>query len=201
MSRRALIAVAAASAVLLALLGTLGVALATRDDGADRADGGDGVQWQAMPHGRTRLDPACAASPSGPAVTFVARDMGGMGWGRRDRSALGPMMLMPRTATASAGRVTVVLVNAGVRPHELVVLPLAAGQSAGQRSVGADDTVGEQGALGEAEAVCRVGDEPERVGPGGSGQVTLDLKPGRYEVVCNLPGHYRAGMYAILTVA
>jgi len=30
--------------------------------------------------------------------------------------------------------------------------------------------------------------------------VTMVLKPGRYEVLCNLPGHYAAGMYAELDV-
>ena len=28
-----------------------------------------------------------------------------------------------------------------------------------------------------------------------------DPRPGRYELVCNYPGHYRAGMYAELGVA
>lgn len=40
----------------------------------------------------------------------------------------------------------------------------------------------------------------EGILPSGSGWVTLDLQPGRYELLCNLPGHYRAGMYTELTV-
>jgi uncharacterized cupredoxin-like copper-binding protein len=36
--------------------------------------------------------------------------------------------------------------------------------------------------------------------PGASGWVTVTLPPGRYELVCNLPGHYAAGMYTQLTV-
>lgn len=35
----------------------------------------------------------------------------------------------------------------------------------------------------------------EGILPSTSGWVTLDLQPGRYELLCNLPGHYRAGMY------
>ena len=30
--------------------------------------------------------------------------------------------------------------------------------------------------------------------------MTLALKPGRYELVCNLPGHYAAGMHGELDV-
>jgi len=36
--------------------------------------------------------------------------------------------------------------------------------------------------------------------PGASGWVTVTLAPGQYELVCNLAGHYTAGMYAQLTV-
>ena len=40
----------------------------------------------------------------------------------------------------------------------------------------------------------------EGIAPGDASWVTLALKPGRYELVCNLPGHYAAGMYAELDV-
>ena len=40
----------------------------------------------------------------------------------------------------------------------------------------------------------------EGVAPGASSWVTLTLAPGRYELVCNFPGHYAAGMYTQLTV-
>ena len=39
------------------------------------------------------------------------------------------------------------------------------------------------------------------LGPGKSGKVTLDLKPGTYLLFCNEPGHYQDGMQATLTVA
>ena len=38
------------------------------------------------------------------------------------------------------------------------------------------------------------------IAPGAAGWVTLHLDPGRYELICNLPGHYAAGMYAELDV-
>ena len=43
--------------------------------------------------------------------------------------------------------------------------------------------------------------EGEGIEPRAVGWVTHDLAPGRYEVVCNLPGHYAAGMRQLLTVS
>jgi hypothetical protein len=40
----------------------------------------------------------------------------------------------------------------------------------------------------------------EGIAPVDASWVTLALKPGRYELVCNLPGHYAAGMYGELDV-
>jgi hypothetical protein len=48
----------------------------------------------------------------------------------------------------------------------------------------------EKGALGET------GD----IKPGTTKALTLSLKKGKYALVCNLPGHYKGGMYAGLTV-
>jgi uncharacterized cupredoxin-like copper-binding protein len=36
--------------------------------------------------------------------------------------------------------------------------------------------------------------------PGKSGKLTMDLKPGRYVVFCNQPGHFAAGMHLVFTV-
>jgi uncharacterized cupredoxin-like copper-binding protein len=36
--------------------------------------------------------------------------------------------------------------------------------------------------------------------PGGHGSLTLTLTPGLYMLICNQPGHYRAGMHTILAV-
>lgn len=37
--------------------------------------------------------------------------------------------------------------------------------------------------------------------PGATGTLTLDLTAGKYILFCNLPGHFKAGMRHILTVA
>jgi len=43
-------------------------------------------------------------------------------------------------------------------------------------------------------------DEVEDIVPGGTSSLTLDLEPGTYLIICNLPDHYRNGMSAYLTV-
>jgi uncharacterized cupredoxin-like copper-binding protein len=91
------------------------------------------------------------------------------------------------------------VVNQGAATHELVVLPLPAGQRVGTRSVGTDGQVDERGSLGEASRSCGAG-EGGGITAGATGWVTLSLRPGRYELVCNLPGHYAAGMYTELDV-
>jgi uncharacterized cupredoxin-like copper-binding protein len=36
--------------------------------------------------------------------------------------------------------------------------------------------------------------------PGDHGSLTATLKPGTYELLCNVKGHYEAGMHTVLTV-
>ena len=42
--------------------------------------------------------------------------------------------------------------------------------------------------------------EIDGVKPGATRETTMTLKPGRYEVICNFPGHYQLGMRSMLTV-
>ena len=109
------------------------------------------------------------------------------------------MVLRAFPARVRPGRVTLLAVNHGWRRHELVVLPLAPGEAAGDRAPGADRRVSEAGSLGEASATCAAG-AGEGIRPGAAGWVTLKLPAGRYELVCNLRGHYAAGMHQLLVV-
>ena len=110
------------------------------------------------------------------------------------------MMLRAYPQTVHAGTVSFVAVNHGTRTHELVVLPVTTGTSVGSRTVGADNTVSETGSLGEASNSCGRG-AGIGIRSGATSWVTLTLAPGRYELVCNLPGHYAAGMYTELDVS
>jgi uncharacterized cupredoxin-like copper-binding protein len=141
----------------------------------------------------------CAApSFASTVVNVTATDRGGSMMGG-PRMMRGSMRLSSDRTTVPHGKVTFLVTNAGTIPHEMLVLPLAGTQSAGTRPVGRDGLTDETGSLGEASATCAEGGG-QGILPSAAGWVTLDLQPGRYELVCNLPGHYRAGMYNELTV-
>jgi uncharacterized cupredoxin-like copper-binding protein len=93
----------------------------------------------------------------------------------------------PSAASAKAGKVTFAVTNTGKAKHEFVVLKTDKAASA----LGAGMRVPEAGNVGET------GD----IAAGARKSVTLNLKPGHYVLVCNLPGHYMAGMKADFTVA
>ena len=123
--------------------------------------------------------------------------MGQNDWPRFRRG----MMRVTLTRTSVPhGTVSVRVHNAGYLTHELVVLPLAAGQAAGTRTPGSDGKVSENGSLGEASASCAAG-TGHGITAGSSSWVTLKLPAGRYEIICNLPGHYAAGMHTELVTA
>jgi uncharacterized cupredoxin-like copper-binding protein len=109
------------------------------------------------------------------------------------------MRLSATPSSVPAGTVTLVASNLGWRTHELVILPLANGAAAGQRVPGADGKVDETGSLGEASSSCSAG-TGEGIASGAVSWTTVVLKPGRYELVCNLRNHYADGMYQELTV-
>jgi len=92
----------------------------------------------------------------------------------------------PAAATVKAGKVTFDAKNVGQVPHELVVIKTD--KPAGDLGTGSE--VSEKGSVGE------IGD----LTPGKSGSKTLDLKPGKYVLICNLPGHYMQGMHTAFTV-
>ncbi|MCW2991328.1 MAG: hypothetical protein JWM73_1922 [Solirubrobacterales bacterium] len=89
-------------------------------------------------------------------------------------------------ATAPAGKVTFDIANQGKMVHEFVVLR----------------TTKQAGALGTGARVSEAGNAGETgdIAPGRSKRVTIDLKPGHYSLVCNLPAHYASGMHTDFTV-
>lgn len=155
-----------------------------------------------MPWSSGRVATPCApASLPGQVVhiQLISMGSGGMGGGGMMGGDDGPMQLVADRTTVTAGRVSFVADNTGGITHELVVLQLAAGQRAGERALGSGDRVDEASSVGEASRSCAAG-TGEGIRPGAAGWVSLDLKPGRYELVCNLKHHYRAGMYTELDV-
>ena len=137
---------------------------------------------------------------SGTVITVSLTDTGAEEDGQHSRMTSGTTMsLSADRTTAPSGTVSFLAVNGGKLDHELVVLPLAEGQSAGSRPVGSDLQIAQTDSVGEASATCAEG-AGQGIAPGTSSWVTLTLAPGRYELVCNLPGHYAAGMHIEFTV-
>lgn len=95
--------------------------------------------------------------------------------------------LKPARASAPPGPVTFVVRNAGKLEHEFVVLKTKLGPARlPQRGTKAA--------------------EPGRVGkiapfdPGTTKRLTLNLKAGRYVLICNVPTHYKAGQRSAFRV-
>jgi uncharacterized cupredoxin-like copper-binding protein len=152
----------------------------------------------------TTRQPTSCAVPAlpGTAVDVTLSDMSAMmGGGQRGRRSWpqGMMRVTANPSTAPHGTVSLRVTNFGVITHELVVLPLPAGEATGTRPVGGDGTVAETGSLGEAARNCADG-AGDGIAPGASSWTTLTLPAGRYELICNLPGHYAAGMYTELDI-
>ena len=151
-------------------------------------------------HRRSRLNHAygVVACPAprlpGSTVEVALSDRGNSMMGR------GPMMVTMRAnpGSAAAGQISFVVRNRGGLVHELVILPLPA-DGPGTRPVGADGKIDESQSLGEASRSCAAG-PGDGIAPGSTGWVTVTLKPGRYELVCDEPWHYAAGMFDVLTI-
>ena len=97
------------------------------------------------------------------------------------RVTLSEFKINPSATTAASGSVTFMVTNDGKATHEFVVLRT-------DKAAGALPVTG--GKASEAGNIGETGD----LAPGESKTVTLDLKPGHYDFICNLPGHYMAGM-------
>jgi uncharacterized cupredoxin-like copper-binding protein len=50
-------------------------------------------------------------------------------------------------------------------------------------------------------AVKETGDKTKEIPPGGTAELKVNLKPGKYELYCTIPGHEAAGMKLTITVS
>jgi uncharacterized cupredoxin-like copper-binding protein len=99
------------------------------------------------------------------------------------------------SATPGAGPVTFTVTNDGTITHEFVVLKTDT--PADEIEIGTFE--GEQDRINEDTAGTNVGETGD-MKPGATKTVTLDLQPGHYVFLCNLPGHYMQGMHVDVTV-
>ena len=93
----------------------------------------------------------------------------------------------PANPELARGKLEITATNKGKTAHTLVLLKTDADPSKLPKR---GDNVSEKNSIGEIPPLV----------PGESAAHTFDLKPGTYVMVCNVPGHYDAGMYGTLTV-
>ena len=87
-----------------------------------------------------------------------------------------------------AGKVTFKVTNGGKMAHEFSILKTT--------TPGANLKV-TNGQADETGSIAETGD----MAAGAVKSLTVDLKPGHYVVLCNLPGHYQGGMWKNMTVS
>ena len=98
------------------------------------------------------------------------------------------------SATIEAGDVTFSASNEGSSVHELEVFTVPNGVDA--TSLEITNNVADTEAAG-----MDVVDEVEDIAPGTTADLTVNLDPGTYALICNLPGHYAEGMVLEFEVA
>jgi uncharacterized cupredoxin-like copper-binding protein len=96
---------------------------------------------------------------------------------------LGDFWAQPAVPSVHAGTITFVAKNVGQVPHELMVerAPIK------MMSAGKPDEDAAQGMIDDMNT-------------GQTGRMTIRLKPGRYVLFCNAPGHFAAGQHISFTV-
>ncbi len=97
--------------------------------------------------------------------------------------------LLPSVTKLPAGPVTFAVHNTDNVPHNFVVL----------RTNIAPASLPVTGRHGRAEEVGRVGGTQVLYAEQ-TRRLTLNLSPGRYLLICNVPGHFQRGMVAVLRV-
>jgi uncharacterized cupredoxin-like copper-binding protein len=103
---------------------------------------------------------------------------------------MGEYFFKPKDVTVPAGKVAITAPNNGKIEHELVLL---------KTDVDPAKLKTEKDGEVDEEAYSGPGEIPD-VEAGATGKTTLNLKPGKYVMICNVPGHYKAGMYGRVTV-
>jgi uncharacterized cupredoxin-like copper-binding protein len=116
-----------------------------------------------------------------------------------DMGAPGEFAMRPQPAELDAGEVTFTVANDGTIEHEVLIM--RSDLDSGDLPVDAN------GAAIERDLVTPMGAGHDgdyhglHLKAGRQEELSLDLPAGEYVLVCNLPGHYQAGMHANLTVS
>ena len=116
----------------------------------------------------------------------------GLGFGMKGDMSKAIMSVDVNNKQAVRGKVTFEVTNASkTMIHELIVAPVK-----DENQIMPYDDAGYKV---KEEDSTHLGEVSE-LDPGKTGSLTLDLKPGKYLLYCNLPGHYMAGMWTMIEV-
>ena len=116
----------------------------------------------------------------------------GLGIGMKEDMKTAPFKVEADKFAVPAGLVTFKVTNgSSVMEHEMLIVPISDMQTPLPFNA-AENRVDE-------DAARSAGEVPE-LEPGKSGELTVELKPGLYALLCNIPGHYGAGMWRVLAV-
>lgn len=103
-----------------------------------------------------------------------------------------PMGFTANKYVIPAGDVEFVTTNtSSTIEHEMLVIPI--------KDVTKPLPYNKDDARLDEDAAHSLGEVSETK-PGGTGRVTLTLKPGTYMLTCNIAGHYAMGMWTLITV-
>ena len=164
---------------ILGLLIVVAASAAACGGGAGTAPSG---AWKTL----VPIAQASPAAPQGPSATSgptkVTVSLG--------QTSPTQMFIQLSTATAPSGKVSFYVTNSDHMTHEFVVLKTDT--PAGSIPIGSFE--GESNRIDEDTAGENVGETGD-MKAGETKTLAIDLAPGHYAVVCNLPGHYRAGMH------
>jgi uncharacterized cupredoxin-like copper-binding protein len=134
---------------------------------------------------RTIIRPAATATTAGGGASTMSTAPAPLG--HAVKASLTEMKITDSVAKVATGKVTFTVSNDGSVAHEYVVLRTSRPAAKLRVSGGRASEAGHVGEIGDLKV-------------GQTKTLTLDLKPGHYSVICNLPGHYVGGMHDDLTV-
>ena len=149
----------------------------------------------AIPASVMLLMSACVSNPQATAKSSPEAARSPSSAGQDVAVQLQQWSITPTSTVVPAGAITFSVTNAGTIPHELVVL--STDTPAADFPIGSFE--GETNRIDEAKVGTNVGETGD-MEPATTKSVTIDLKPGHYALVCNLPTHYGLGMHVDLTV-
>jgi uncharacterized cupredoxin-like copper-binding protein len=139
-----------------------------------------------------------ALAASSTTISIIAYDQGASAEMAADHGLDMANMKMPSDmglrlslATVPAGEVTFQVKNSSAEvTHNVLVFPYVEG-----KPLPYDSDI----SMIDSEKADKLGEISE-VEAGKTGELKLTLAPGKYALLCNIPGHFANGMWAILTV-